>query len=139
MAGLPRIHTAQVDELNRIMSGSAMPKTSLIGFYGTSADSPSAFMMVAKYPQTADQVEHNLSTSLRALDESVGNVVFWQSTDAGPLGGQMRCATIVQNAQSATVCMFEDTSVIGLTFSVGTGAAPGPDGVTLRDAIEHRA
>jgi hypothetical protein len=139
VAGLPKIHTTQIDELNRIMSGSAMPKPSLVGFYGSSADSPAAFMMVAKYPQTADQVEHNLSTSLRALDESVGNVVFWQPADAGPLGGQMRCATIVQNAKSVSVCMFEDTDVIGLTFSVGTDGAPGPDAVTLRDAIEHRA
>ncbi len=138
IAGLPQIHSSNVDELNRIMSGSAMPKPHLVGFYGTSPSSPTAFVMVAKYPQTVDQVEHNLSTSLRALDESVGNVVFWQTTDPGPLGGQMRCATVVQNAQSATVCMFEDTDVIGLTFSIGTAAAPGPDAVTLRAAIEHR-
>ena len=99
VAGLPKIHSSQADQVNRIISGSAMPKPSLIGFYGTSAQSPTAFMMVAKFPQTADQVEHNLSTSLRALDESVGNVVFWHTVDAGPLGGQMRCATITQNAQ----------------------------------------
>jgi hypothetical protein len=139
VAGLPKIHSSEADQVNRIISGSAMPKPSLIGFYGTSAQSPTAFMMVAKFPQTADQVEHNLSTSLRALDESVGNVVFWHTVDAGPLGGQMRCATITQNAQDVTVCMFEDTDVIGLTFSLGTAAAPGPDAVSLRDAIEHRA
>ncbi len=139
VAGLPQIHTSQVDELNRIMSGSAMPKPYLVGFYGTSPNSPTAFMMVAKYPQTEDQVQHNLSTSLRALDASVGNVVFWQTADAGPLGGQMRCTAVTQNAQSATVCMFEDTDVIGLTFSVGTAAAPGPDAITLRGAIEHRS
>jgi hypothetical protein len=49
----------------------------------------------------------------------------------------MRCATVVQNAQSANICMFEDTDVVGVTFSVGTAAAPGPDAVTLRGAIEH--
>jgi hypothetical protein len=139
VAGLPQIHTSDVDALNRIMSGSAVPKPNLVGFYGTSPNSPTAFLMVAKYPQTASQVEHNLSMALRSLDESVGNVVFWHSADAGPLGGQMRCADVVQSAQSATVCMFEDTDVIGLTFSVGTAAAPGPDAITLRDAIEHRS
>jgi hypothetical protein len=137
VAGLPQIRSSGADELNRIMSGSSVPQPHLVGFYGTSADSPTAFMMVAKYPQTADQVQHNLSMSLRALDESVGNVVLWQTTDPGPLGGQMRCATVVQNAQSANICMFEDTEVVGVTFSVGTAAAPGPDAVTLRGAIEH--
>jgi hypothetical protein len=139
VAGVPQIRATEVDELNRIMSGSAVPGPRLIGLYGTSANSPSAFMMVAKYPQTADQVQHNLSMSLRALDESVGNVVFWQTTDPGPLGGSMRCATVVQSAQSANICMFEDTDVVGVTFSVGTAAAPGVDPVTLRDAVEHRS
>ncbi len=114
-----------------------MPKPHLVGFYGASASNPSAFVMIAKYPQTADQVAHNLSTSLRTLDENIGNVIFWKDTDPGPLGGQMRCSTVVQNAQSVSVCMFEDTDVIGLTFSYGTAAAPGPDAVTLRNAVEH--
>ncbi len=136
--GLVQIHSPASNELQRIMSSSSVPKPHLVGFYGTNPDNPSAFMMVAKYPQTADQVAHNLSLSLRALDESIGNVNFFQSADPGPLGGQMRCATVVQNATSANVCMFEDTDVIGLTFSVGTATSPGPDAVTLRNAIEKR-
>ncbi len=136
--GLVRIHSPASDELQRIMSSSSVPKPHLVGFYGTNPDNPGAFMMVAKYPQTADQVAHNLSLSLRALDESIGNVNFFQPADPGPLGGQMRCATVVQNATSASVCMFEDTDVIGVTFSVGTASAPGPDAVTLRNAVEKR-
>jgi hypothetical protein len=135
--GLPQIHSPASDELQRIMNSASVPKPHLIGFFGATADNPSAFVMVAKYPQTADQVAHNLSTSLRTLDENIGNVIFWKDTDPGPLGGQLRCATVVQNAQSASVCMFEDTDVIGLTFSYGTATSPGPDAVTLRNAVEH--
>lgn len=137
IAGLPQIHSPASDELQRIMNSSSVPKPHLVGFFGATADNPSAFVMVAKYPQTADQVAHNLSTSLRTLDENIGNVIFWKDVDAGPLGGQMRCATVVQNAQRVSVCMFEDTGVIGLAFSYGTATSPGPDAVTLRDAVEH--
>ena len=137
VAGLPQIHSPASDEIQRVMNSSSVPKPHLVGFYGASASNPSAFVMIAKYPQTADQVAHNLSTSLRTLDENIGNVIFWKDTDPGPLGGQMRCSTVVQNAQSVSVCMFEDTDVIGLTFSYGTAAAPGPDAVTLRNAVEH--
>lgn len=139
IAGLLQMHGAASDELQRVMSSSSVPKPHLIGFYGNNPDNPAAFVMVAKYPQTADQVAHNLSLSLRSLDESIGNVNFFQTTDPGPLGGQMRCATVVQNATTGTVCMFEDTDVIGLTFSFGTAGSPAPDGVTLRNAIEHRS
>jgi hypothetical protein len=135
--GLPQIHSPASDELQRIMNSTSVPKPHLIGFFGATPDNPSAFVMVAKYSQTSDQVAHNLSTSLRTLDENIGNVIFWKDADAGPLGGQMRCATVVQNAQSVSVCMFEDTDVIGMTFSYGTAAAPGPDAVTLRNAVEH--
>jgi hypothetical protein len=137
IAGLPQIHSQASDQVQRIMNSTAVPKPHLVGLYGTSGENPAAFVMVAKYPQTADQVAHNLSTSLRTMDEQIGNVIFWKDASAGPLGGQMRCATVVQGGISAEVCMFEDTDVVGMTFSYGTAATPGPDAVTLRDAVEH--
>ena len=137
IGGLPQIHGPASDELTRVMNSTSVPKPHLVGFYGANAANPSAFVMVAKYPQTADQVASNLSTSLRALDENIGNVIFWKNVDPGPLGGQLRCATVVQGGASVSVCMFEDTEVIGLTFSYGTATSPGPDAVTLRNAVEH--
>jgi hypothetical protein len=136
--GLPQVNKTETDEIQRVMNSTTVPKPHLIGFYGTSGENPAAFMMVAKYPQTADQVTHNLSLSLRSLDEQLGNLNFFQTTDPGPLGGLMRCASVSQGGSTANVCMFEDTDVIGLTFSYGTAADPGPDAITLRDAIEHR-
>ena len=138
IAGLPQTNTHDSDELQRIMNSASVPKPHLVGFYGSAGQNPAAFVMVAKYPQTADQVAHNLSMSLRTLDENVGNLTFWKDTDPGPLGGTMRCATVVQGGASANVCMFEDTDVVGMSFSYGTATAPGPDAVTLRDGVEHR-
>jgi hypothetical protein len=135
--GLPQIRGSLTDQLQRINNSSSIPKPHLVGFYGANASNPTAFVMVAKYPQTAAQVAHNLSTSLRTLDENIGNVIFWKDADPGPLGGQMRCATVVQSAQSISVCMFEDTDVIGMTFSYSAGTTTGPDAVTLRNAVEH--
>jgi len=105
----------------------------LAGYYGT-GDRPAAMVLANT---TGGHSDSALQDLLRQFGPSIRSPLT--PADAGRLGGEMRCTTmVIVGTTPVPVCIWVDHDTVGVVVAITGTTAAAPDlAVQIRQAVEH--
>jgi hypothetical protein len=131
IGGMARLTDANSAQLEEHLSSAALPGDHLAGVYGNGTMRV-AVGVTKKYMSFAEQ----RGFLAGAQREAQGDGVTFADTDAGSLGGTMRCGSYTARV---TTCLFVDAGAYGTVLVIDAAQDPIALARTARAAVEHRA
>lgn len=134
IGGMARLTDATSLQVERQLRSLPLAGDHLAGMYGDGTTRV-AVGVTKRYMSPAEQ-RGFLAGAERGARDSDGTGATFARTNAGSLGGQMRCGTL---AVGVTTCFFADFGVYGTVLVFGAPGDPTDLARTARLAVEHRA